>query len=296
MRTKHLFTAAIIVAMGLSACSKDNESNELGQEVKISTSINGIVDGAQTRATIDPATGAGKLENGDVISLEAFNASGGTVIEYTIGTTKVYWDELISANGNPPFNFVAIFPYYMSSGGTREQMKFNIAKISNPDILAAKHAGVNKGETVSLAFNHLMHKLIINLTSNVYTAAELALANVALKNLASISVINGTDAIVALNNGKPISEGTDAYAGKTGSKVNFIVAPQVLPTAGTDFVEFTIQGKKFVYKIPSNLSVLESGKILTLNLSVNRDQVSLVSQDISQWGTQTTISEELPFN
>lgn len=305
MKTRKLLATVLVASLTFIACSSDDETNSsTSKEVKIVTSVSG--NGLATKAVIDPVTGAGNLENGDKILLITYKPSVGTAIglkDYTIGSSKLYWDNLITgtysdtqwsadqlpALGEPPYDFIA---YYPNVTFLQVFMGFNAATATNPDLLGAKTAGVSKGGTVDLTFNHLMHKLVVNLSSNVYTESELASATVSLKNLFSTANIDHTSVLVIPSG----ASGTDTYPQKQGTKTNFIVAPQTLPAAGTAMIEIAISGKTYNYKIPTALTRLESGKVLTLNLTINRDQVSLVSQNISPWGTQATIDEDLKYN
>lgn len=307
MNTKVFLTAAIIAALGLTACSNDDVDNNPREEVKIVTSVNGVTNTPLLRASIDPATGAGNLENGDKILLIVFNSSDGFAIglrDYTIGSSKLYWDNLITGDysgtqwsadqlaslGELPYDFIAYYPNIpfldVAFYG------FNAATATDPDLLGAKTTGVAKGGTVDLAFNHLMHKLVVNLSSNVYTESELGSATVSLKNLFSTANIDHTSVLVIPS----AASGTDAYPQKQGAKASFIVAPQTLSAAGTDMIEIAISGKTFTYKIPSGLTILESGKVLTLNLAINRDAVGLAGQNVTNWGTQDTVDENINFN
>jgi hypothetical protein len=305
MNAKKIFMAATIAALGLTACTNDNEGSiPAREEVKISTSVKG--NGRTTRAVIDPATGEGHLENGDKILLVAHKTGNAISFEeYTIGVSRLYWDNLISGNysgtewpeytnyqltlGEPPYNFIA---YYPSIPSGELLAGFNAATAANPDLLGAKTEGVPKAGTVDLTFGHLMHKLTVNLSSNFYTSDDLVDAVVSVKNLYSTAAVELID--VAVDNGN--ASGTDPYPAETGISTCFIVAPQDLPAAGTELVEIVVGGKTYTYKIPTGLTALESGKALTLNLSVSRDAVTLQSNTVLPWDDQDEIDDNVPMS
>ncbi|MDR0334010.1 MAG: fimbrillin family protein [Dysgonamonadaceae bacterium] len=277
--TKQILTVALIAAIGFTACSKSNvDENE---KVTIIATVSGM--GAQTKSL--DGTGAGTL-NGEVIRLDYTGGTSSGSTNFTIGTTTLYWDELIAAHGNPPFNFSAFHPAISAAVHTSG---FNVVTETNPDLLYASVSGINRSDKVNLVFDHIMHKLVINLTSNnnYYTTAQLNAATITLKNLKSTAAVSA-NGVVNLNN----ASGSNAYPEKTGTNNFFIVAPQTL-TEGTDFLEVLIDGKAFVRKVCSEVTALESGKVLTLNLSVGRDQLTLNGQNVNQWGSQGTITEDL---
>ena len=268
MNTKKILAVALMGCVcGFIACSNDEEVGNPHKEVKILTSVNGNATTPQVRASIDPATGSGNLENGDIIALHVGNGTSGTGGPHTIGSTQIYWDDLIANNGNAPFDFLAFYP---NVNIVDLQFGFNAATAANPDLLSAYDPGVNEGETVNLAFNHIMHKLVVNLSSDDYNANQLANAAISLKNLKSTAIVDTSDGTVDIFTAKD----TDVYPTQTGANTSFIVAPQMLaPAAGLDLVEIAVDGKTFTYKIPADLNVLrfESGRVLTLNLELKKD-------------------------
>lgn len=287
---KTVIALSIVCVCGFTSCSNDEEVDNSYKEVKIITSVSGT-----TKAAIDPVTGGGNLENGDKILLLADKLPHTiSFSDYTIGSSKLHWDNLISGDysgtqwsedfllalGEPPYDFIAYYPnvtfWQIAIDG------FNAATATNPDLLGAKIAGVAKGGTVYLTFNHLMHKLVVSLSSNDYTESELSSATVGLKNLFSTASVNYTDATINYAS----ASGTDAYPHKQGASTSFIVAPQNLPVVGTDLIEITLNGKTFTYKIPTGLTILESGKMLTFNLNLKKGSgvVEDTGSDYSQGG------------
>lgn len=248
---------------------------------------------------INPITGGKKPITGDKIMLLAFKwiYPGGVPVrisnafkDYTIGSSKLHWNQIITGNysntqwsgdgllpplGEPPYDFIAYYPY-----ATSVPEHFTVAAAANPDLLGARAGGVARAEPVNLTFKHLMHRLEVRLTSSVYSESELANATVSLKNLYSTARINSAEATVDY----AAASGTYAYPSKKGAVTEFIVAPQNFPAHGTELVEITVGGKMLTYKKNlASLDILESGKFTTLYLSINADAVSITGRSQGVW-------------
>lgn len=284
-----IFTVVCLTTMtffSTSCGSKEEEPVVQRDQVKITPSIDGML---QTRASIDPATGSGKFENGDKFSLRYLVVESGTSLqlEYTVGSTVLYWDQLTTEASHKVI-FSAWYPNY-NPGTTQEQITkhyYNVAG-ANSDLLATSVQVPYKQE-VKLQFAHLMHKLVVNLASNVYTTEQLNHAEVELKNLRSHANINFGEVRINDTDAPNDPQYNLTYPKGTGAKTSFIVAPQRL-IAGNQLLQITIDNKKFEFKVPSTLIKLESGKVLTLDLRVDRDAVNLTGNTITGWGTQSGI-------
>lgn len=290
MKTKKLFAITLIAALAFTACSNDEEINNSPKEVKIVATIGTPTD-SKLKAAFEN-DGSGEFETGDEFNLSCWSPTLGMggMYTYQIGQTTLYWDE-ISSDGNS-IDFMAWYPTYDFSGSFIQPYKVaNAATEAAKDLLIAPMVTVAKYNQVNLQFKHVMHKLIISLGTNYYTAADLESAVITLKNLKS-------DAMVDFNNGtvdKTAASGTDPYPSVTGGSAEFIIAPQTL-TTGTEIIEIRIAGKTFTYKVPATLASLESGKKLQLTLLLTRYGVELQTGSISAWGNQGDISDEIEFN
>ncbi|MDR0333854.1 MAG: fimbrillin family protein [Dysgonamonadaceae bacterium] len=276
------FITTLLIATTLVACSDIDEvdNSNLRNEVKIFASITERdADDPQSRANLD-GTGAGTIGNGKAIRLNYTNGTSSGSMVYTFGETTLYWDDLIAEIGNPPFSFTAYYPVVpadISATG------FNVVTALDPDLLAAHISSVNDGQNVNLVFNHIMHKLVVNLTSSqgTFDATQLANATVTLQNLRSTAAINA-NGTVNING----ASGNDAYPFKRGANNSFIVAPQTF-TTGTEILEIMLGGKTFTYKVPATLTELQIGRTLTLNLDMNEreEEVGIVINGI-RWATR----------
>ena len=168
---------------------------------------------------------------------------------------------------------------------------------------------MSKGATVNLNFKHAMHKLVVKVTYDG-DFTDVNTDNVSIKPV-------GMNASAAINVQTGIvtpGEATDTdgdYAAQTltNNSCSFILAPQKL-TTGAEWLQFSIPDvATLVYKVPANylnasgsstaLTELSSGQILTLNMKIKRDsatqktEVELATGQISEWGTQGSINDEL---
>lgn len=292
MKTKKFFTALPIALLAFTACSNDDDVNNSREEVKIVASINGATDN-KLRASFN-ADGSGDFEPGDEYSLffwSQTSSSGGAGSYKADGSEPWYWDAL--SPDSSPIDFLAWYPVFNPIGPTIQAYK--VANAASPQaqdlLMSTKVPAVTKNNIVNLQFGHIMHKLVISLSTNYYSTTDLSFATVNLVNLksdASVDFMNGTVDETA-------ASGTDSYAQATGKDVSFIVAPQSL-VVNTEIIHIVIAGKTFVWKVPAILTTLESGKILTLNLSINRDVIVLQSGSISPWSTQASIHDVIEFN
>jgi hypothetical protein len=195
--------------------------------------------------------------------LNCFSPSEGRtrVLDYSMGNTTLYWDQ-IAPDGNL-LNIAAWYPVYYNSF---DKELYDVATNEwDKDLLMAPAVSVDRGDIVNLRFGHVMHKLVVTLSSDYYTPEDLEEAVITLINLKS-------DAMVDFANGTVIAaeaSGTDPYPISNGVLAEIIVAPQVL-SPGTGFIEIFLPAanKIFTYKAPPALTELESGKTLTLNFEL----------------------------
>ena len=305
--TNYLFIALGAAALTLTACNNDDDVLNSGQEpgvVNIVTSING----PQTRVVMNE-DGSGSFEDSkDKLKLAVYGSGNADYqVDYTVGTTVLYWENVETGVGTGPYTFGG---WFTKTGLPATLTSFNAATASDPDLLlAAPATNVSKGETVNLNFKHAMHKLVVKVTyEGDFT--DVNTGNVSIKPV-------GMNASAAINVQTGIvtpGEATDTdgdYAAQTltSNSCSFILAPQKL-TKGAEWLQFSIPDvATLVYKVPANyqnasgtstaLTELSSGQILTLNMKIKRDsatqktEVELTTGHISAWGTQGSINDEL---
>ena len=298
MKTRTLLAATLAATLALAGCSKNDEPDgPTRAAVNIRTSIGGTIDAGNfgSRAAIS-ADGSGNFEAGDVLGLYATVGATAKLANsaYTVGSTALWWDELSMTD---PVAFAAYYPKAEAITDPAATI-FNAATATNPDLLLATPVTASKGEDVALAFRHAMHRLTVNLSTDI-DGWDIATAQVSLAGMNASATVNITAGTVTPSE----ADATDGdYGTKTGAAATFVVAPQKV-TTNADWIQITMDGEQYVYKVPANitlpggttapLTALESGKTLTLNLALTRDGVTLTTGDIAAWDTQATIDGEI---
>lgn len=300
MKTTKLITAALLATLALAACNNEDDAPTDGLrpgQVDIRTSICANTD-ISTRATIAP-DGSGAFATGDELGLYAYAGSMAclTNSSYKVNETALFWDELSKSEA---VTFSAYYPVATDIADATAYT-FNAATTATSDLLVATPVTKSKGERVTLNFRHAMHRLVVNVTTNV-SGWDAAQARITLKGMnaaADVNILTGTVTP------SEASEADGDYAAQTGAATTFVVAPQKV-TTGADWIQIEIGGKTFTYQVPTqytkpdggteNLIQLNSGETLTLNLNVNRDEVTLTSGDISAWDTQGKIDDTIDVN
>lgn len=298
MKTRTLLAATLAATLALAGCSKNDEPDgPTRAAVNIRTSIGGTTDAGNfgSRAAIS-ADGSGNFEAGDVLGLYVTVGATAKLANsaYTVGSTALWWDELSMTD---PVAFAAYYPKAEAITDPAAYI-FNAVTATNPDLLLATPVTASKGEDVALAFRHAMHRLTVNLSTDI-DGWDITTAQVSLAGMNASATVDITAGTVTLGE----ADATDGdYGTKTGASTTFVLAPQKV-TADADWIQITMDGEQYVYKVPASitlpgggtapLTALESGKTLTLNLALTRDGVTLTTGDIAAWDTQGTINGEI---
>ena len=305
--TNYLFAAFGAAALTLTACNNDDDVLNGGQEpgvVNIVTSING----PQTRVVMND-DGSGSFEDTkDKLKLAVYGSGNADYqVDYTVGTTVLYWEDVEAGAGTGPYTFGG---WFTKTDLPATLTSFNAATASDPDLLlAAPATNVSKGETVNLNFKHAMHKLVVKVTyEGDFTGVNTNNVSIKPVGMNASAAINVQTGIVTPGEATD-TDGDYAAQTLTSNSCSFILAPQKL-TTGAEWLQFSIPDvATLVYKVPANyqnasgtstdLTELSSGQILTLNMKIKRDaatqktEVELATGEISAWGTQGSINDEL---
>lgn len=305
--TNYLFVAFGAAALTLTACNNDDDVLNGGQEpgvVNIVTSING----PQTRVEMNE-NGSGNFEDTkDKLKLAVYGSGNANYqVDYTVGTTVLYWEDVEAGAGTGPYTFGG---WFTKTDLPATLTSFNAATASDPDLLlAAPATNVSKGETVNLNFKHAMHKLVVKVTyEGDFTGVNTDNVSIKPVGMNASAAINVQTGIVTPGEATD-TDGDYAAQTLTSNSCSFILAPQKL-TKGAEWLQFSIPDvATLVYKVPANyqnasgtstdLTELSSGQILTLNMKIKRDaatqktEVELATGEISAWGTQGSINDEL---
>lgn len=290
MNKRNIITSALLAMLALVGCRRNDDLGGLRRPVHITATIE--AQGAETRAQLN-SDGSGSLNDGDEISLwHSTNGNPPTMLDYTFGTTKLYWEDVITDSYNV-IHFGGWYPKYRPEGTLSEPKDYDVAGAADEakrDLLIAPLTEVEHGKPVSLAFRHVMHKLAVNLESDKHTAEQLASAKIT-------PCLPHSHARVDFLAGKveeAEASGNTAYPPATGASVFFVVAPQDLE-AGREMLRIEIGEKTFSFPVPETIPGndpssdaprrLLSGKRLLLTLSIGEDDaVTLETGNISAWG------------
>lgn len=290
MRTT-LFPFALATALlALAGCSNDNEdTTESAKYITVTTSI-----GQMTRV-VTHTDGSQSFADGDQISLYAWI---GTNTEQTqmvvdgvtntcngsswIPDTQMLWADMTSGH-----YFLGIYPARTVTSFTAEP--YTLTAAGNNDLLVARktEAVTATGNPVSLTFDHIMARLVVNLNfRNQFSADELAKVSVKakVKTEATVNYLNET-AVPAADAGQKewMLTATTAATGYAQS-CHTIAVPQT----GVRTLVITVDGKDFTYIHTADIP-LTAGKYTTVNLTVGRDIIEVDSVSINDWQQGETI-------
>ena len=309
--TKYLFTAFGSVTLALAACHNDDMpgGNILPEgAVHITAGIEGV----QTRAPQLDADGAGSFAPADEWGMYTFTGeatspaySNQNIAYQADNSTPLYWKDLSETEA---VTFSAHYPRITADIANPAAYLYMPQAYNNTDDLLHATTTASKDGTVALTFKHLMHRLVVNLTAG--DGMEGADLSSALIHSATENNTPTMAADVEVN----LLTGAVNYASATGSvnlsnggapNADWIVAPQDL-TAGAEWLKITVDGDVWYYHVPADLNTtvpgnqtrLESGKRLTLNLTLKKNPdtgntVTLTGSSISGWDTQPPITDEV---
>lgn len=310
--TNYLFVAFGAAALTLTACNNDDDVLNGGQEpgvVNIVTSING----PQTRVVMND-DGSGSFEDTkDKLKLAVYGSADVTYPDYTVGTTVLYWEDVEAGVGTGPYTFGG---WFTKTDLPATLTSFNAATASDPDLLlAAPATNVSKGETVNLNFKHAMHKLVVNVTyDGDFTGVNTNNVSIKPVGMNASAAINVQTGIVTPGEATD-TDGDYAARTLTSNACSFILAPQKL-TTGAAWLEINLDGQKtLTFNVPASyttsggsteaLSQLNSGEVLTLNLTIKKvtggtdpekTEIVLTTGQITAWNSQGTVEGEVQAN
>ena len=307
MKATKLITTLGLATLALVACTDEDEvqSNILP---KGAVHLTAQIEGVQTRAPQLDAEGKGNFAQGDVWGMYAYtdDAAAGENMEYKYQETVLYWEDLSETS---PVTFSAHYPRITATIANPAAYMYTPLEWNKTDDLLHATATASKGETVTLTFKHLMHRLIIKLTAGegmTDTDLRSALINSAGKN-GNYTMYGGVE--INLLTGEvdyDRYEGMVQHTNENRGNADWKVAPQDL-TAGAEWLRIMVGEDMWCYNVPDNLNSsdpshptrLESGKQLTLNLTLKKNQqtgqteVELSGSDISGWSDGETITDDV---
>lgn len=313
MKTTRFILALTLGTLALTGCTNEDEiQNNVLPDGAVH--ITGNIAGVTTRADIND-DGTGTFTTGDVWGMYT-TVDGTTYIndnsEYKYDETVLYWDALSTT---APVTFAAHYPRITETISNPAAYMYKPYEWSNiGDLLHATATASKGGGTVALTFKHLMHRLVVNLTAGAVmtagagmTGTDLSSADVStVARNGDFTMIHGVE--VNLLTGAVNYDNTEGHIGFTNrgsGNADWQVAPQDL-TAGAEWLKITVGEDVWYYNVPADLNTtepgnqtrLESGKQLTLNLTLKKtsaggNEVVLTSSAIDGWNNQGTITDDV---
>lgn len=280
--------AVAAITLTLGACSNEKENNEpqaAPKYITVSTQISG-------RTTI-ANDGTQVFANGDKISVYAWTGTAteipsSLVVNNSINsydgtkwtaTPQMLWKDMTSAH-----YFLSVYPQKAITDFKSDAYTLDVANQEGSDLLVATNV---TGQTatnapVPLQFDHIMAKLVINLTfrnqwggTPTVTSVVAQAVKTATVNYLTKAVTPGSDIANIL---MPVTADNTKYSS--------VMVPQST-TFNTIIIE--INGTSYSYYDGKGIS-LQSGKITTVNLIVGRDTITLGDVSINNWTEGSTIN------
>lgn len=289
MRTKLFLMALATTALCVTSCSdNDDPANNANPEyISIKTSIAGS--NASRTATQDDGTEV--FTEGDVISVYAWlgeknvvpkdlvvNNSLNTLTSGTwVANPQMLWQNMTSSH-----YFLAVYPARQITDFTADSYSLSNDAVANDLLVAVNNSGlVATQNPVALAFNHVMSKLVVNLTYRNQWGETPTVTSV-------IASATDTATIDYLADSPIIAGSTLTDISLPTVTANTQYTSIMVPQTTFQTLTITIDGKQFVYDNGKAIS-LESGKVTTVNLIVGRDKITAESVTINDWETGETI-------
>lgn len=289
MNIKNLLLAT--TAILLAACSTDSDvlpPQDLGQ-IRVTASV-----GAMTR--VAHSGNSTTFETNDRISVYAWLGAGNDmqrlVVDNSINTlggdgTWTAEPQMLWADNTSDHYFLGIYPE--RNGATDYDadpytLDFNNQTAS--DLLVARTTAKPTGSAVKLEFEHVMAKLVVNLSfRNEWTIAP---------EVASVTATACTEATVNyLENPVEVTPATGQnlvvipFTGTSASFAGIMIPGQ----SGFRTINVTLEnGKVYTYTHPSGID-LQPGRYTTVNLVLGRDRIELddAGINVSDWENGTSI-------
>lgn len=267
---------------GLVGCDSENEPQvpqaeyititpTIGQMSRITTSENGSQTFSKDDAISVYAWTGDKAE--PISSKLAVNNSINTFNGTTWSANpKMMWKDETSKH-----YFLGVYPTRTVTNFTADPYTLNSENQTASDLLVALNTtGLTASTTpVNLEFNHVMAKLIVNLTFRSHWASTPTVTSVS-ANAKSTATVN------YLTNGKTAvtASGQTTAIALPAVKANTTYSSIMIPNSGLKTIEIVIDGITYTYTGDVTLS---SGKYTTLDLVVGRDEITLGNISINDW-------------
>jgi hypothetical protein len=283
------FALAACTVLGVSSCSSSDEPNI--QQKPVYITVNTTIGSARTSTQSD---GSEVFSDGDVISVYAWTGSSTTipeslVVNNSLNTlTSGEWvakPQMLWQDTNTPHYFLGVYPSRQISNFTADSFSLSSSNTAANDLLVALNTkGITATQNpVQLTFNHVMAKLVVNLSYRNQWGDTTPTVSSVVANAANSATINYLAA-------SPVTaSATLADITLATSTANEQYTSVMIPQSTFQVITVNIDGKQYTYDNGKAIS-LASGKITTVNLIVGRDTITAKSVTINDWQDGETIN------
>ena len=289
--------AAAAVILSLAGCSNDGR---MGADVDAGHITVDASIGPMTKVAYNGNSTA--FSAGDQIAVYGWTGGADAVpaklvvngVRNTLGTDGTWTPatQMLWKNGTDAHYFLGVYPARDITGFTADTYTLDpspAAYTASDLLMASKLDGVKASAgMVMLNFDHAMAKLNVNLKfSNEFdTAPTVSSVKVKARKTATINYL--TKSVTATGIMTPVEIPAAATAA-TGYVYSY--SGLQVPQDGVTTIIVAIAGNEYVYTSPTPIP-LQSGKYTTLGLIVGRDRdnIELVSVNVSNWPNATNLS------
>lgn len=272
-------------------CSSDNKQiiDELHPEFRVSSSILAV-----SRAPQLDQSGAGKFVSGDQNTLFFHTSRQEFVLAHLyIYGQKYFWNDFPLPPKMEDLFISACYPPVVTD--TPENYRWDIReKADFNDLLIAAPISVKQGtrESISLAFTHAFHRLVVELKPENSSITEdmLKEATIVCCNVHPVAILN-------LLEGTVIGADDDmAEFSVSGAKAVFILPPQQIADMK---IKVTVAGRSITYNLSDcriegkQVNSLLGGYSLDMKINVSQSSFTIVGQEINGWGIQGEIEHSM---
>lgn len=289
--TAFVSAAGLACILLLGGCSQDDapapeDGTKDGNAIRFTSTISHFTgdDTPGTRATIDPADGKGSFENGDQILVYATPYTQTSDLFHTATfngaswecDTPLLWSNLPEDESGYGYTFIGYYPVPTTTADANGYIVFTVkSDQSTQEAYAASDllisgTTVERGKDVTFRFVHSMARIMVTLTAGEGVTQEAVnTATVRIKNMRINSQVNLWYSSISAPP-DPVNDDITPLPSATSPGTFYAIVPPLQTLdAGRDWIEVTVDGQTFTYKVPGsdNLTLFQ-GQTTRVNLTL----------------------------
>lgn len=261
----------------LISCTYDNDLREENEELVIN--CNKSISWSNSRITMDD-NGSGNFTNGDRIDLMVISGTDKRSMQPEFSAGQ--WTPSLKRSdfSSDELKLSALFPVLPSDGYSDRTISIPVDQTTQDnqvttDVLYANSVAGYSDSSVSLQFEHALHRVCINLKGYVPDDLQMEIYSITEGN---ISVENGKVSLSGDNVRKwikPFKENQYTYTA--------IILPQDATPyhSGDGFIRLTTGGKIVSYSLDKSISSFDQGMQTTINLKLKSSETGDVDPEFS---------------